>query len=276
MLASEPVPIALDPSPISVGESDAPVVSALECTSSEIPFGLGCARIEDDRAIVRAPSEPLLWSVAGDWGLDVVVVAANALVITPLVPESTRSVFVTTIDGRGSVLESSVTLSTTPPTAHFVLSEIYPNPVGPEPEQEWIEICNDGLIPGSLAGLVLVDPGGETELPFAEVGPGSCVLVANETLDTSPDFDVAIPNEAMVVRVPKLGHAGLSNAGEPMLLKSANREVISAFSPGLRPKAGLSVQRVMLRAPDGDPNSFVVNAPTPGTPPGTLRTGRYD
>ena len=241
-------------------------VPPLACQSGEIPFGRGCAHVDDDRLRLRTPAEPLMWSVLGG-GLDVVVSSApgESFVIYPLPPGSPLTFSVIVLDAGMNRWDAAVAATTTAARAHLVINEVLANPVGDEPAQEWVELYNDGLAAGDLADCVLLDPGGKTPLPPTTVAPGSYVLLVNESFDASPDFDLAPAPGTVVVRVPKLGKNGLNNQGEPLILRDGLGHDLSRFEPDVGPEAGRSVARVSPHAPDDAATSYVLAAtPTPG------------
>src|SRR5690606_36652238 len=105
------------------------------------------------------------------------------------------------------------------PRPRVVVNEVYADANGPEPEMEWVELANAGTSAAQLAGYVLEDVGGQTELPYAELAPGAYALVVNESYQEDTDFDLAFDPCALVIRVPRLGKNGLSNAGELVRLR---------------------------------------------------------
>jgi hypothetical protein len=233
----------------------------------ELAFGPGCARVFDDRLAGRSPNAPALWSIQGD-GVDCIfaTAAGEPFVVAPLPASSTISLNIDTIDNGGEALRAIFSASTLPPMPHVILNEVLANPVGPEPAQEWVEIVNDGAAPAELAGYVLVDIGGETPLPAATLEPGRFALIVNETFVEDDGYDVAPAPSTQILRVPKLGQAGLANGGEPLLLRAPDGDVISRFPPGFKPKPGMSVSRRDPREPDASIQAFLVTAPTPGQP----------
>lgn len=255
-------PIA--PGPVTIGEMSA--VRALSCEAHEVAFGPGCAAVEDDRLTLRAPEAPMLWVISGG-GLDLAFATepGASRVVKGLPPSSAVSLTVEVLHASGVWSSVDVVLSTDAPRPHFVINEVYANPIGPEPAQEWVEIVNDGSVGGDLEGFVVEDIGGPTVLPAALVGPGAMAVIVNDDFSADGEYDTAPSASAVIVRVEKLGKNGLSNSGEPLKLMSPDGTVISRFPPVPKPKAGASVARVAPEAPDGVESSFVLStAPTPG------------
>jgi hypothetical protein len=148
--------------------------------------------------------------------------------------------------------------------AHIVINEVLANPLGPEPAQEWVELVNDGSIEADLAGYVLEDIGGKTDLPKARLAPGAHALIVNDAFVLDDELDPVPAPRALVLHVPKLGKGGLSNSGEPLKLVDSTGRVVSRFPIGPRVKAGSSVARVLPSSPDGLASSFKAGYPTPG------------
>lgn len=262
--------VRLDPAPISlVTPVDAPPpVVPLDCAPPDIPFGPGCARVTDDRLLVTTPDTPLLWAVRSRVAGETVRATRGGepWVLHGLTPDSHADLTLVTLDAQGRAHHQSLTVFTDPPMPHVVISEVLANPLGPEPDQEWVELYNDGLAPADLTGYALGDLGGTTPLPPATLAPGAFALVVNETFLEDDEIDpVPAPGTALL-RVPKLGKDGLKNDGEPLKLLDAGGQVVSRFPIAPKPKAGESVARVSPAAPDGVASSFAVSTPTPGSP----------
>jgi hypothetical protein len=255
----------LDPRPLVV-DADAYPIAPLACTLDELAFGPGCVTVFDDRLIGRSPESPVLWTIQGE-GLDrVFTTAGEPFVVAPLPANAAISLRVAAIDNRADASGAIFSATTLLPMPHVVLNEVLANPIGPEPAQEWVEIVNDGAIPAELDGYVLVDVGGETPLPAATLPPGGFALIVNEAFMEDDGYDPRPAPSTLLLQVPKLGQTGLSNAGEPLMLRDAEGSVVSRFPAGPRAKAGLSVARREPGAPDALLQAFTVGTPTPGRP----------
>lgn len=257
-------PIRLDPRPFTL-DVEPTAVDVVACSPEEVPFGPGCARIEDDRLFGRAPKAPLLWAVGGA-GLDSVFVTTDEepFVLVPLPPETSIMLDVSVVDSQGILLRDVVFSTTLEPMAHIVVNEVLANPLGAEPAQEWVELVNDGSLPASLAGYVLTDIGGKTELPDVELPAGSYALIVNEAFLEDDELDPVPAPGTLLVRVPKLGKGGLSNSGEPLKLLDPAGVTVSRAPSGARMKPGWSLSRMTPYAPDGASASFAISVPTPG------------
>lgn len=260
----DPAPIPLAPPP----EPPAPV-TPLACAPPDIPFGPGCARVADDRLFIATPDTPLLWAVRSRaLGRDVVHAtgAAEPWVMHGLPPASRADLSIVALNTIGHPVRTNLTVFTKSPMPHVVISEVLANPLGPEPDQEWIELYNDGLAPADLTGYTLADIGGAAALPPAVLAPGAFALVVNETFVEDDEIDPVPAAGTVLLRVPELGKDGLKNDGEPLKLLDAEGHAVSRFPLSPKPKAGHSVARVSPAAPDGLPSSFAVSTPTPGAP----------
>lgn len=260
----------LDPAPL-VGSTDAPrTTSPLGCVETEVALGPGCATVEDDRLLVRAPDRALLWGVHAP-GLDAVRVAASGETFAwkGIAPSSIVPIDLVVLAADGSDQRSLTYVTTEAPRAHVVLNEVMANPLGPEPSQEWVELTNDGLVEAELGGMVLSDVGGAVALPPATLAPGAFALVVPEDFVLEDGLDPGVPEDVLLLRVPKLGKGGLANGGEPLVLRSELGAVLSAFPGAPKPKPGISVVRVRPEAPDEGLTSFALSGAeraSPGRP----------
>jgi hypothetical protein len=256
--------VRLDPRPIEGGAPGHPI-PPLDCEPEEMPFGPGCALVADDRLTVRAPAAPALWTISGA-GVDRVLVTeeGESFTLKGFPPASTATLDVVAVDDGGEIQRSVFTFATLASMPHLLLNEVYANPLGPEPAQEWVEILNDGAQPAELGGYVLIDVGGETILPPGTLPPGGFALIVNQAFLEDDGVDPAPEPGSLVVRVPKLGHSGLSNTGEPLSLRDPSNVVISRSPVGPKTKAGMSLARISPAAPDNQKGSFILGPPTPG------------
>jgi hypothetical protein len=263
----------LQPRPLAY-DGPASELAAVDCEAGEQPFGPGCAWVADDRLLVRAPGAALLWSVAGA-ELDAVVATAGAepFWLYPLPVDRFVELALAVGDAAGQISTWTFHTRTAPPMAHVVLNEVLANPVGAEPEQEWVELFNDGLAPAHLDGYVLVDVGGETPLPPAVLSPGHFALLVNDDYDESDELDPNPATDTLLLRVAALGKGGLNNQGEPLTLRDGQGQIVSRFPATPKPKSGVSVMRVHPKAPDGVESSFARSpeGPTPGAANGLER-----
>jgi hypothetical protein len=242
----------------------------IQCTPTEQELGPGCARVMDDRAIVRGPSFPLLWTLQfGKQTHRFPQPGEEPFVLPGLHPSAPNVLSLATQDAAGREQSEVAILQTGPPRAHVVITEVLANPLGPEPAQEWVELYNDGTVATQLGGWLLRDVGGEAQLPDAVLAPGAFALIVGDDYDPSGKHDPAPAAHTLLLRVPRVGKNGLSNAGEALELVDTHDDKVSAFTGGIEPKAGRSVIRIWPAAPDEDPASFTLGEgdPTPGAFP---------
>ncbi len=243
----------------------------LSCEPDEIAIGPGCGRVADDRVYLRAPAMPLLWTVSTPQpptmlGTVMATEPDEHGVLSPLPPASAVTLLVDVLDPAGHLESTAHHLTTLAPMPHVIVNEVLANPVGEEPEQEWVELYNDGLATAELGGYLLTDIGGEVVLPEANLPPGAFALIVNEGFDETSDYDPPPASGTMLIRVAKLGKGGLNNQGEPLKLHDQEGNLLSRFPAEPKPKSGLSVMRVDPKAPDGNESSFMrcPELPTPG------------
>jgi len=258
----DPLPIVLPP-PVPSQDNSDPVDTP--CAGNEEQVGPVCAQVSDDR-VTLTTSVP--WLVGFDFtnSAHVSVVEPDAgWVVRSLPPLSTvrgRSHAVS-VSGEHGAYELEWT--TTAPIERVVINEVMAHPVGPEPQQEWVELYNDGTIDVDLAGWHFDDVGGHLALPSATLVPGQFALLVGEDYDPTSWMDTHPVDGTMLIRVPVVGKGGLSNAGEPIRLTRANGSVASSV-PGIASKyAGGSIARLRPEELDVLRSFFVDRAGgTPG------------
>jgi hypothetical protein len=260
--------VALDPAPLTIWEP--PVLpDPPGCAADELRFGPGCARVLDDRIIVRSADAPLLWLLDAPAGpLLQAVPAAGRFVALGFQAGVAREVSVRTYDLAGRTKAYQALVVPGEPRPHIVLNEVFANALGPEPAQEWVELYNDGQAAVELEGWSIEDVGGVTLLGPHRLEQGSFVLVVGADYDEALDLDVQPAAGTQLLRVPRLGKSGLSNSGERLLLRDAAGNEVSRF-PALPAAAGRSVARRLPHSLDDDPEAFGPHAP-PGASPGAV------
>jgi hypothetical protein len=257
--------VPLDPQPLGTQAAEPAV--PLPCQEPEVEFGPGCALVEDDRLALRVPAAPLLWTVRGlgaPWVKDSLV--GGTLTITGLAPDRELELTVGTLDLSGTLTEDVVRVKTTLPRPHLVLNEVLANPVGPEPQQEWIELYNDGSEPIDLTGLRLFDASGESILPAAGLSAGAFALLVREDYDPESGIDQPPVSGTLLVRLPQLGKNGLGNAGEALRIEAPDGRVLSRFPAVAQALAGTSAVRREPTARDDDPTAFGLNRSNGASP----------
>jgi Lamin Tail Domain len=173
------------------------------------------------------------------------------------------------VDWAGNRGEASplpvVVPATVPPIA---ITEVLPNPAGPEATQEFVELRNVGTAPLSLEGLTIEDSGGADPLPAVTLEPGQYAVVVAAAFDPLDSRDPA--PRGMLLRVEgRIGRDGISNFGEAVRLRGRDGQVLSRYGgwvdAGASGWTGRSVQRQPQDACDGPAAwSSRPQVPTPG------------
>ncbi|HVW23985.1 MAG TPA: lamin tail domain-containing protein [Polyangiaceae bacterium] len=260
--------IALDPSPVVMDAPETADASDVHCDDGTVALGPGCARVLDDRVIVRNGASPLLWVLSGP--TTAVVVAARPgeeLALGGLTPGARVSLRGTATDLAGDERVFSAVVTMLPPEPHLVLNEVLANPNGADRTSEWVELVNDGTTAVETGGWSLEDSTRGSPLPRGTLAPGAYALVVPEEYDPSSDADVPPAEGTLILRVHELGGGGLSNQGEALRLRDPNGAVVSQFPALAATKAGVSMARRAPASADDDATAFGASAP-PGASPG--------
>ena len=161
------------------------------------------------------------------------------------------------VDWAGNRGASSPLPLTVPsPVPPIAITEVLPNPAGPEATQEFVELRNLGAAPLSLEGLSIEDAGGADPLPPVTLAPGQYAVVVGAAFDPQEGRDPAPRAGAMLLRVDgRIGRDGIGNAGEAVRLRAKSGEVLSRYGgwidAGASGWTGRSVQRQPEDACDG-------------------------
>jgi Lamin Tail Domain len=196
--------------------------------------------------------------------LEVTRAPAVTFVIRGLSPSSSEHLWGNVNDASGVTQAFDYVAQMAAARERPVLNEVLANPLGPEPQSEWIELVNDGSIAVNLAHFSVRDSGGSTPLPNAMLSAGEYALLVRDDFAPSAS-DVPPAQGARLIRVRQLGTSGLSNSGESLALIDADSIVVSAL-PALAAKAGESLARRHSWSLDDDQSAFTTGTPTPGAP----------
>src|SRR5581483_4159874 len=170
-------------------------------------------------------------------------------------------------DLAGNEMPFAVQVTTLPAQPHLVVNEVLANPNGPDRTSEWVELFNDGTTDVDVTGWSLEDAARGSLLPRGTLPPGGYALVVQQGYDAASRADVPPASGTLILRVPELGGAGLSNNGEALRLRDAAGAVVSQFPALAATKPGVSMARREPRAADDDPTAFGPSA-APGASPG--------
>jgi hypothetical protein len=173
----------------------------------------------------------------------------------------------TGLDGATHTVDTLV--RTHPPLAPVSITEVRADPLGPDPDQEYVELYNYGAEPQALTGMRLADdPSREGDLISSAIrlAPGGRVLLVPERFEAAAlNGDAPIPAGVPLVRLSgPLASGGLTNSGEPLFLRDAEGRRLSAV-PALAGAAGRCPQRTGTDPRADDPGGFALRALcTPG------------
>jgi hypothetical protein len=155
------------------------------------------------------------------------------------------------------------------------ITEVLADPLGPEPDQEFIEIVNYGESPADLSGWAIDDNGdrnGDTIPESIVLGPGQVGLLVAPDYQPQASGEPALAEGALLIRLDSsIASNGLKNSeSETIELYDAAGSLVSAY-PGSAgpPSEGVSVVRILPQLPDGDPMAFVTH-PEKAASPGVV------
>lgn len=261
----EPTPIDLLPDVVPVDGTGSPS----GCEGS-VQFHGGCAVVMQGAVMARVSAGYYFFSFAKkgtkESTHEVVLEALTdqSIAFGPLEADSLYELSITRFSPGASSVEGENevhTFESGPPAARFILTEVLADPLGSEPQAEWVEVMNAGTSAGSLGGLFLWDSGRGVPLPDVVLGPGEVGLIVRSDFSFSSDV---IPDAASVpVVVPTLGDNGLRNSGEEVSLRSEDGQILSSI-PAIPARAGESVARRDPWATDARDSFEVTSPPSPG------------
>jgi hypothetical protein len=226
------------------------------------PVAPGCALIDDASISVRLQADEAVAIKlrAGDREATALAPAGSALLrLTGFAPDMAVALELELTDSSDNraLLRADVRMA--PPLATLTISEVLADPLGPEPQQEFVELWNYGERALDLGGFSLgdrTDTAGETLPALGVEGHARVVLVA-DAFDAGETRDVPPLPGATLVRVGKtLATSGLANGGEPLYLRDALGRRVSAAPATPRPRAGVCNVRVSSDMRDGQDGSF--------------------
>ncbi len=178
-------------------------------------------------------------------------------------------------------------LTPTPFGGGLLISEVLYNPLGTEPNAEWMELYNDTGTTLALSGFKIGDEEtsgqGEGMYRFpadATAAPGAVIVIANRAADFSPglpDYELTDTDPTVPDMIKYTAWAGgstnLANTGDEVLLLDYNDLLVDAVSWGdstfaFDPAAptvddGHSLERVPANV-DSDTNADWQDQPAPG------------
>ena len=131
----------------------------------------------------------------------------------------------------------------------LLISEVFYDAVGTEPDEEWIEIYNAGASAIDLSNYKVGDEeeqgGTEGMLQFpagVSINPGQVIVIANNATaflsiwGFNPDYEMGDSDEAVPDMIPYTAWAGsavqLANGGDHVLILDGGDEIMDAMSYG--------------------------------------------
>ncbi|MBU1240001.1 lamin tail domain-containing protein [Myxococcota bacterium] len=148
-----------------------------------------------------------------------------------------------------------------------VLTEIYANPLGKEPTQEYVEIMNISSSVIELEGYRITDdPALEGDLlpPFS-LAPGGRAVIVGSTFTTTSEDPAPDSSDQIIYLGNSLVNSGMGNSGEPVYLFNSQGGLESRYG-GWKIFTGMDGQSVERKTPtscDVDQNWYF-STPTPG------------
>jgi hypothetical protein len=233
------------------------------CAVDELALGIGCVGTDDTSVTVRATLDEAAVARLELGTRALGAVAPNGrlvLRVTGLAPDTRYAARLALRDAAGNESLTTFELRTQAALPEISIVEVLADPLGPEPQQEFVELLNYGRTAIDLAGFALAD---RADLPgsiittHARVEPQARALLVADGYDPNEGRDVPPPPGALLVRVgASLANAGLRNAGEPLFLRDPLGRRVSAAPATPRPRPGVCIIRVADDMRTGAPEAF--------------------
>lgn len=238
--------------------SPAPRSILTSCALDERLIGVGCVLEQDDTIVLRArlDSPALVTSALGSATATSITRAGDVrLVFGSLSPGVADRLVVERRSLSGALESSTHDVSTCHTLPRIVIDEIRADSVGPEPAQEYVELWNLEPFTVDLSGYRLTDDEariGDTLPPGSLLPPGARALVVADTFNALDARDVQPAPGVPLFRIgASLGSGGLTNSGEPLILRDTEGRRVSEAPVIAAPGPGRCVSRTtpFARAP---------------------------
>lgn len=223
---------------------------------------------EPARIMAGAPDPLTLGVLSSPWSTD------HLLAIAGLTPPSETSVELLIEDVNSNATQMMLSLEAVG-SEGIVLTEILADPIGLEPDQEFVEIYNAGIETADLSGWMIDDNGdadGDILPEGTTLQPGQVAILVSPEFDNNVTTDPPPhPDGLVIVLASSLGSNGLKNSeAESIELYNQEGVVVSSYAGEMgKPKEGISVIRRVAELPEGAPNAFVLN-PEGSSSPGAV------
>ena len=256
--------VAIEPSLLMPVGVPAPPDS-VQCGRTEVRFGPACAEVQDDRILLRPPLSPLLWAIDGAGSAVRISSGGRRFVVRPI-PMGGKF-RLTTVDRTASRSTHELVVQKGPPRTHLVLNEVLPTRLGRSDNKNGSSSITTAPMRSTWTATRSKTKGPRGGC-HPRIGSGGFALLVPANFVWNDGLDPVPAANTLVVRLPDLGKAGLSNAGEPLVLRGPTGAVASRF-PASKTRNGVSIARLTPDALDEDPASFASStngSSTPGAP----------
>ncbi len=165
------------------------------------------------------------------------------LTVRGLAPSTYEEATLEVVDLAGLRSSQSIVVTTHAAMLPITITEVCANPIGAEPDQEWIELANVGDVPARLSGVAISDRDDEPGTVLSTertLVPGARVLLVGEDLDA--DAAGVPPGTPLVVVGRTLVTAGIANSGEALFLRDSDGQRLASV-PALAAREGECVVR---------------------------------
>jgi hypothetical protein len=233
---------------ISADDDQAPALSAIPCAVDEAQVGEACLLAREESVVVRGLSnEPAMVTLTAG-GEQVATLALSgtfALEIGGLTKGASTPLSLHLEDLAGNARAYPLSIMLPASLAPLAIDEVRPDPLGPEPAQEYVELLNFGPDPLQIMGFSLTDDAFHEGLHIVtplEMAAGERVLVVAPDFDPANTADGALPGGVRLARLE--GALSLRNEGAALFLRDPSGARV-AESPRLAPaQAGQCIARV--------------------------------
>ncbi len=250
-----------------------PAISTRACAVDEQPLALGCALVDDTSVTLQLQADEAVLARlhAGIRSVSAVAPGGAArLRLSALPSDSDVPLRLELRDAAGNLTQRALVVHTTTPLATLSIVEVRADPLGPEPQQELVELLNYGERETDLRGFTLSTRADASPDPIAvsaRVPAHTRLLLVSDGFDPADPRDATPPPGAPLVRVGRaLGGSGLANAGVALYLRDPQGRRVSAAPATPRPRPGVCNVRASADMRDGAPGSFVYDADDTCTP----------
>ncbi len=242
-------------------DRQAPRLAELSCTpDAQRIAGAACLLSQDERATLTVlADEPARVSlrtaqaaVAAIGGHEPV-----RLRLDGLKPSSEAIAALTVVDAAGNRFEEAITIATSPALARISIDEVRSDPLGPEPQQEFVELLSSAAEATSIMGYAITtDPSAKGRRITTDLAvlPGERVLVVAERFDVADTRDGPLAPGLRIARLD--GPLSLANGGHALVLRDRDGRRLDETPTLAAPEGACSA-----RMPSG---AFATATCTPG------------